>query len=65
MTNKRETRGSLKRSRDEQSMALSLATATPQAQATLTTPTTETSYALTVINDSLASKVVVFKDEGG
>jgi hypothetical protein len=46
-------------------MALSLATATPQAQATLTTPTTETSYTLTIINDSLASKVVVFKDEGG
>jgi hypothetical protein len=46
-------------------MAPSSATATPQAQATPTTPTTETSYALAVIDDSSASKVVVFKDEGG
>jgi hypothetical protein len=46
-------------------MAPSSATATPQAQATPTTPTTETSHALAVINDSSASKVVVFKDEGG
>jgi hypothetical protein len=45
-------------------MALSLATAISQAQATLTTPTTKTSYTLTIIDNSLASKVVVFKDEG-